>query len=484
MNDYQLISLELAVVLLAIGVLLADLWMSATQRKMLGYVAAAGVGAVLIASYLVDFPDFGFAFGKMYAMDPLAMFFKRFFLVAAIIVLLMAVDFSDRVKAGATELYVIILFALAGMMFCASANDFVLMFAALETITVSFYVLTSFMRNRLQSLEAGVKYLILGALSTGFTVFGIALVFGTANTMNFEKLMIASPDLLGNHLFLLGLLFILSGLGFKIAAFPFQSWAPDVYQGSPAPVTAFLAVGSKAAGFVLLLRLLFSGAPAVAAQWKDLLIYIAAFTILYGNLCAIPQRSLKRLLGYSSIGNAGYLLIGVAAVSKVGVTAVLFYLVGYLFTVLAAFTVISVVTRHTESDDIGAFSGLGRRSPLLAAGLTFAMVSLAGIPPLAGFFGKFMLLKAAMQGGAKFTGYYCLVGVAVFGVVVSLYYYFGVIRAMFWSREPADLSPIPVSGTMKLTLGVCMAAMLVLGVYWKPVLESASEAVAVFTRLR
>lgn len=484
MNDYSLISLELAVVLLGIGVLLADLWMSAAQRKVLGYVAAAGVGAILVASFAQDFPDVGFAFGRMFVVDSLAMFFKRFFLATAIIVLLLAVDFSDRIKAGATELYVIILFALAGMMFCASANNFVLMFAALETITVSFYVLTSFMRNRLQSLEAGVKYLILGALSTGFTVFGIALVFGTANTMEFEKLMRVAPDLVGNNLFLLGMLFVLAGLGFKIAAFPFQSWAPDVYQGSPTPVTAFLAVGSKAAGFVLLLRLLFAAVPAVAVEWKNLLIYIAAFTILYGNLCAIPQRSLKRLLGYSSIGNAGYLLIGVAAVSKVGVTAVLFYLVGYLFTVLAAFIVISLVTRHTDSDDISALAGLGRRSPLLAAGLTFAMVSLAGIPPLAGFFGKFMLLKSAVQAGASVPAYYCLVGVAIFGVVVSLYYYFGVVRAIFWSREPEDLSPIPVPGMMKLTLGVCMAAMLVLGVYWKPLLDSASQAAAVFARLR
>ncbi len=484
MNDYQLISLELAVVLLAIGVLLADLWMSAAQRKMLGYVAAAGVGAVLVASYVIDFPDYGFAFRRMYALDPLAMFFKRFFLVTAILVLLMAADFADRIKAGASELYTIILFALAGMMFCASANDFVLMFAALETLTVSFYVLTSFQRNKLQSLEAGVKYLILGALSTGFTVFGIALVFGTANTTNFEVLLGRAPELLGSHLFLIGLLFLLVGLGFKIAAFPFQIWAPDVYQGSPAPVTAFLAVGSKAAGFVLLLRLLFGGVPAVTAEWTNLLIYIASFTILYGNLCAIPQRSLKRLLGYSSIGNAGYLLIGVAAANKVGLTAVLVYLTGYLFTVLAAFTVISIVTRHTDSDDIGAFAGLGRRSPLLAAALTFAMVGLAGVPPLAGFFGKFLLMKSALQEGVSAPAYYCLIGVAVFGVVVSLYYYFGVIRAMFWSKEPADLSPIPVPGTLKLTLAVCMGAMLVLGVYWKPLIEAATQAVAVFAKVR
>ena len=197
---------------------------------------------------------------------------------------------------------------------------------------------------------------------------------------------------------------MLVGLGFKIAAFPFQIWAPDVYQGAPTPVTAFLAVGSKAAGFALLLRVLFIAVPDITAQWSNLLIIISGVSILYGNLCAIPQRNLKRLLGYSSIAHAGYMLLGVAALSAAGRSAVLYYLSGYLFTVLGAFTVICLVLRQVEGEDVGALAGLHRRSPLLAATMTLAMASLAGIPPLAGFFGKFLLLKAVIEQGPAHPG--------------------------------------------------------------------------------
>ena len=281
-----------------------------------------------------------------------------------------------------------------------------------------------------------MKYLILGALSSAFMVFGIALVWGTTGKLNFNELAAVAAQFADNKIFLLGMLLVLVGLGFKIAAFPFQIWAPDVYQGAPTPTTAFLAVGSKAAGFVLLLRVLFTAIPGVTAHWANLLIIISGITILYGNLCALPQRNLKRLLGYSSIAHAGYLLLGVAALSASGQAAVLYYLSGYLFTVLGAFTVICLVMRHLDSEDISALAGLNQRSPLLAATMTLAMVSLAGIPPLAGFFGKFLLLKAVIeQGAARIHGYYCLAFTALAGVVISLYYYFGVIRAIYWSKE-------------------------------------------------
>src|SRR5207244_7022387 len=255
------------------------------------------------------------AFKGMYVQDGLALFFKRFFLVAAIMVLLMSVEFADRIPTGISEYYTLILFALSGMMFAASANDFTLLFVSVELITVTFYVLTSFQRTRLASLEAGVKYLILGALSSAFLVFGIALVFGTTGTMNFTELAAVTAGFASNKVFLLGVLLVLVALGFKIAAFPLQIWAPDVYQGSPAPTTAFLAVGSKAAGFVLLLRVLFTAVPEIAQQWTKLLITVSAITILYGNLCALPQRNIKRLMGYSSIAHAGYMLLGIAALS-------------------------------------------------------------------------------------------------------------------------------------------------------------------------
>jgi NADH-quinone oxidoreductase subunit N len=331
-----------------------------------------------------------------------------------------------------------------------------------------------------------VKYLILGALSSSFLVFGIALIWGTTGKLNFTELAAVAAQFEGNKLFLLGVLFVMVGLGFKIAAFPFQIWAPDVYQGAPTPTTAFLAVGSKAAGFVLLLRVLFTAIPSVVHThaWANLLIMISGITILYGNLCAIPQRNIKRLLGYSSIAHAGYLLLGVAALSASGQAAVMYYLAGYLFTVLAAFTVICLVMRQTGAEDISALAGLNQRSPLLAATMTLAMASLAGIPPLAGFFGKFLLLKAVIA-QAQATGnhgYYCLVFTALAGVVISLYYYFGVIRAIYWSKDAPDLTPISLSAPAKLSIWVCVAGMFWIGLFPNTVLNLANEAAQVFSR--
>jgi NADH-quinone oxidoreductase subunit N len=353
-----------------------------------------------------------------------------------------------------------------------------LLFVSLELITVTFYVLTSFQRARLTSLEAGVKYLVIGALSTGFTVFGIALVYGISRKLDFPGLAAVASQFSDNRIFLLGLLLVMVGLGFKIAAFPFQVWAPDVYQGAPSPTTAFLAVGSKAAGFVLLLRVLFIAVPPITAQWSKLLIVISAITILYGNLCAIPQRNLKRLFGYSSIAHAGYMLLGIAALSAAGQSAVLYYLSGYLFTVLGAFTVICLVMTQVEGEDITALAGLNQRAPLLAATMTLAMVSLAGIPPLAGFFGKFLLLKAAIASGAAEPAYYWLVAVAIVGVIISLYYYFGVVRCIFWGKE-SQSGPIHTSAPVRVCLYGCVLGMLVLGLFPNWLLSAASDAVKV-----
>jgi len=478
--NYSSTILEMTVVALGLGLLMLDLWTPPGMKRQLGYAAAAALGFVLLFSFS-SFIDTGVtvtAFKGMYVQDGLALFFKRFFLVATIIVLIMSVEFADRIPTGISEYYALILFALSGMMFAASANDFTLLFVSVELITVTFYVLTSFQRSRSVSLEAGVKYLILGALASAFLVFGIALVFGTTSQMNFSELASVAPQFSSNKVFLLGLLLVLAGLGFKIAAFPFQIWAPDVYQGSPAPTTAFLAVGSKAAGFVLLLRVVFSAVPDITAHWSKLFMTISAVTILYGNLCAIPQRNLKRLLGYSSISNAGYILLGVASLSQAGNAAVLFYLGGYLFTVLAAFAVICLVMRQVEGEDLSALAGLNRRSPFLALTMTLAMVSLAGIPPLAGFFGKFLLLKAAVEQGATNHGYYWLVAIAIIGVVISLYYYFAVVRAIYWSRDTADLSPVTISAPIKVCLCVCVAGIFYLGLFPGAVINAATHAVS------
>jgi NADH-quinone oxidoreductase subunit N len=488
-----LLSHEWLVAGLGLVLLLVDLWLAPSSKHKLGYAAALGVGAILLYSLLaVKLPSSGevqYAFGKMYALDGIALFFKRFFLLAALIVLVMSVEFSDRIETGIGEFYALILFALCGMLFAASANDFALLFVSLELITVTFYVLTSFQRAKMTSLEAGVKYLIIGALSTAFTVYGIALVYGLSHTLNFSDLAAVAGGLSGNRIFLFGLLLVLAGIGFKIAAFPFQIWAPDVYQGAPVPATAFLAVGSNAAGFALLLRVLFIAVPDVTAQWANLIIVISGITILYGNLCAIPQRNVKRLLGYSSIAHAGYLLLGVAALAgtigsqaqdaKAGGSAMLYYLSGYLFTVLGAFTVVCLVMRHLDGEDVSTLAGLNQRSPLLATTMTLAMVSLAGIPPLAGFFGKFLLLKSIIQQGPVRPGCYCLAFTALAGVVISLYYYFGVVRAIYWSSDVPDRSPIAISKPIRVSIYGCIAGMFYLGLFPNALVDMASQAVTV-----
>jgi NADH-quinone oxidoreductase subunit N len=476
--------MEVCVMALGLVVLLADLWLPPERKRLLGYAAAAGLGLLL----LVNLSGYGSctvqgnAFHDMFVQDALSIFFKRFFLLAAIIVLLMIAEFSDQIAAGISEYYSLVLFALLGMLFAASANNFALLFVSLELITVSFYILTSFQRGRVVSLEAGVKYLIIGALSTSFTVFGIALVCGTSDKFDFTELSAVAAQMGGNKLFLFGLLFVMVGLGFKIAAFPFQIWAPDVYQGAPTPTTAFLAVGSKAAGFVLLLRVLFMAVPAITEQWVNVIIIISGITILYGNLCAIPQQNMKRLLGYSSIAHAGYLLLGVAAMAGAktsdGGAAMLYYLSGYLFTVLAALLVVTLVLRHLETENISGLAGLGQRSPLLGATMTLSMVSLAGLPPLAGFFGKFLLLKSVIDLGPMNHGYYCLAFTALVGVVISIYFYFGVVRAIYWGHAN-DTMPIQISGPMRFAIFLCIAGMFWLGLFpsgWLQVAKNSAAA--------
>ena len=474
--------MEVSVIGLGLVLMLADLFVPAERRRFIGYAAIIALCVILMTSLSGNGSCslVGTAFHGMFINDGLSLFFKQFFLIATILVLFMTAEFSDSVASGSVaEYYSLIVFALAGMLFAASANDFTMLFVSIELITVTFYVLVSFQRSKIKSLEAGVKYLILGALSSAFMVFGIALIWGLTGKLNFTDLAQVAPQFANDRLFLIGVLLVLVGLGFKISAFPFQIWAPDVYQGAPTPTTAFLAVGSKAAGFVLLLRVLFTAVPSVTEHWSGLLIVISGITILYGNLCALPQRNLKRLLGYSSISHAGYLLLGVAALSASGQAAVLYYLAGYLFTVIASFMVITLVLRHLDTEDVSGLAGLSQRSPLLATAMTVSMVSLAGLPPLAGFFGKFLLLKAVIEQGPNNHAYYWLAFIALVGVIISIYYYFNVVRAIFWSKDPVDLSPITLSAPAKLTVWACIAGIFWLGLFPNTVLDLANQAVTV-----
>jgi len=476
--NLAMISLELAVIGLAMAVLLADLWTPKSYKHWLGYLAAIGLLVILAASFcpaLATPPTVGFS--GMFAHDGLALFFKRIFLAVGLLVVLMAAEHHDRLPAGIGEFFTITLIALAGMMFAASANDFVMVFVAMEMMSVSFYVLVSFQRGRSSSLEAGVKYLILSALSAAILVFGIALIFGTSGRTNFAAVSSEANRLAQNRAFWLGAMLVLLGLAFKISAFPMQMWTPDVYQGAPTPVTAFLAIGSKTAGFVLVLRVLFVAAPALAQHWSLLFTWTAALTILYGNLCAIPQRSLKRLLGYSSIAHAGYILLGIAALSASGSAAVLYYLTGYAFTLAVVFLVLCLIAR--ESDDIAVLAGLNKRSPLLALGLALGIISLAGIPPMVGFFGKLLLFKSVLERAAFDRVYLWLTLTAIAGVVISYYYYFGIIRAIYWSEDGPDMTPIAISAPMKISVIACIAVILYLGIFPNAALAAATEAVKV-----
>ncbi len=479
----SLMFLEILVALAGLGILVGDLWTPDKHKKKLGYGAAAFLGILFLISFQVQVGNVKYAFGGMYILDSLAIFFKRVFLLAGGVVMLMAVEFTPKIKRGVSEFYALLLFALAGMMIAASAYDFSLLFVTLELITITFYILASYLRSETASLEAGVKYLILGALSSAVLVFGIALLFGSTSALSFleitETLGQSSGSLASNPLAIAGAVLVFAGLAFKLAIFPFQFWAPDVYQGAPSPVTAFLAVGSKAAGMVLVLRVLFQALPSITLNWSAFLATLAIFTILYGNLAAIPQKNLKRMLGYSSIAQAGYLMMGIVAMSSAGASAILFYLVGYAVTVLSAFLTLTLCVNAIGSSEIKSLSGLMDRSPLLASTMILAMVSLAGIPPLVGFFGKFMLIQSVVESAP--AGWGCLVVAAIIGVVASLYYYLGVVRAIIWDKSPnTELEKIQISTPSQALLYAGIFMMIYLGFFQNQVVEAAQNAASVF----
>ncbi|HON09113.1 MAG TPA: NADH-quinone oxidoreductase subunit N, partial [Verrucomicrobiota bacterium] len=332
-----------------------------------------------------------------------------------------------------------------------------------------------FKKQNRESLEAAIKYLIFGAVSSAFLIFGIALVYGTSGTMAFSGIAKSlGGSALHSAIFHTGLGMILVGLGFKIAMVPFQLWVPDVYQGAPSPTTAFLATGSKAAGFVLIIRLFLNTAEPAIELWREQLIVIAILTILYGNLCAIPQRNIKRLIGYSSIAHAGYLLMGVATIASDGIASILYYLVVYMLAVVAMFGVIAVLFKGDDYD-IGKFSGLHQRSPFLAMIMTIALASLAGIPPLAGFFGKFLLIKSAALQVNLTSSYYYLVAIAIIGVAISIYYYFKIIKLIYWG-ESTEEAKISISYPLVILLALCAVGMLYYGIIPSELVDAAKLA--------
>ena len=483
--NLSLISLEIGVALIGVLVLLADLWTPKARKRQLGWFVVLGL-AVLFGLSLRKLTGGGAAQILGYTKDSLTVFFQGFFIMAGILVTLLTISYADRIRSGISEMYALTCFALTGMLFAAGATSFLMLFVAVELITITFYVLTSFERNRLRSIEAGVKYLILGAAASAVMVFGIAFIYGSTGTFEFSEVTqhLKADETQHLPLFRLGMLLLLGGLAFKIAAVPFQLWVPDVYQGAPTPVTAFLATGSKAAGFVLLLRVLHETSLIMLEEsWlRQLLAVMAGATILYGSLCALRQRNLKRLLGYSGIASAGYVMLGVVALNAEGTQAVLFYLAGYLFAVLAAFTVIAMVTEKADDEDISVLTNLHQRSPLFAITLTLAILSLAGVPPLAGFFGKFLLLKAAFGAAGSDPIMPWVIGIAIVGVVISLFYYFGVVREIYWgtgqswTEKKPETNSIECPDTADIVVLVCVFGLLALGIFPEPVLNLVEDA--------
>jgi NADH-quinone oxidoreductase subunit N len=463
--------IELLVLALGLLMLVLESFAEKGDRKRFAWIGIVGLAIMFL---IVQSIAPGASGMNSYVIDSSALFFKKFVLLTTMVVLIMSIDYADIIKkyvpgssaeSGLGEFYALPVLTCAGMMWMASAVDFILIFASLELVTISFYVLVSYMRRNAASLEAGVKYLILGALSTGFTVYGITWIYGVTGQTNLNAIQQALPSIpLGNQQALLfGTLLVLVGLGFKIAAAPFQFWVPDVYQGAPTPITAFLSVGSKAVGFIVLVRVVnaFQTLPAIGDKLIAALIILAAATLIYGNLAALPQTNFKRLLAYSSIGHAGYLLIAVAGIgAKDSLQAVVVYLGAYLVMTLLSFLVLVIVAKHSEGDDIVHFNGLAKRSPFLAFGLLVSMMSLAGVPLTAGFLGKFLVFKVAFE-----TQQFFLIALGIITVGCGFYYYLKVVKAMYWQPAAPNLAAIPVSKLSFATIIILVLLVFILGIF-------------------
>ena len=468
--DWNLVWLEVTIASILVGLIIVDILLPKdTKEDWIGKLSFVGLAAAF-GVWFSQYPMTGVTFGKMFVADSLSWFFKGFFLVAMIFVFAMAQQFFKSMGERKNEFYLLLWLALLGMCFVASSADFLVLFISVEILTISLYVMTTYLRSAKHSIEAGMKYLILGALSSGFFLFGLSFIYGSTHSTSFGAVQAYANTHAMNATMLFGILMVFSAVGFKIAAVPFQMWVPDVYQGAPTPVTALLSVGSKAAGFVMLIRLFFGVFAAWHVQWSVLFAILAAVTMSYGNLCAMFQTNIKRLLGYSSIGHAGYLLMGATAGSMLGLSAINFYLLGYLFTNLAAFLVIVLFFLAVQSDEIEDYAGLSKRSPLLAAVLLLALVSLAGVPPLAGFFGKFTLLMATVN-----SGFVWLALVAGVNIVISLYYYMKVAQRLYVDA-PKTVTPISVSMPMRVLFAVAIIAMIGIGTFQGPFLDAALTA--------
>ena len=459
-------------------VLLLDLLPPRTKDH-LGGVALAGIVLALLASvWLWAGGTDVRAFRDMVLLDRYALFFHFVICYAAALAVLLSIDYLRRNGVESGEYYALLLFSTTGMMLLASAGDLLVVFLGIELMSLSLYVLAGLFKMRLASGEASMKYFLLGAFATGFLLYGIALIYGATGSTNFDRIAAAAGARPRDTLLTIGLGLLLVGFGFKISSVPFHMWAPDVYEGAPTSVTALIATGSKAAAFAALIRVLTVALRAAQPDWSVLLWAVAAVTMTAGNVIAIAQSNLKRMLAYSSIAHVGYMLVGLVAGGAAGAGAVLFYLLAYTFTTAGAFGAILLVERSDgEAVEVGDYAGLARRNPVLAATLGLFLLSLVGIPPLAGFVGKFYLFGSAVR-----AGYLWLTVLGVLNSAIAAYYYLRVIVYMYMHEpEGVEVRLVP-SFAGGIALAIAVVGIVLLGVMPAPFAELAQVAVAPLVR--
>ena len=483
LHSIMIVMPELVLALLGFLLLVVGLLKRTEIAKI---VSLLTIFAFVITAGLVVSPErlsylFGgrlpaFAFSGMFVDDGLARFAKLLMLSGASLALMLSWSYLKEEKIDHPEYPVLVLFATLGMMLMVSANDLLSLYVGLELQSLALYVLAAFRRDDAKSSEAGLKYFVLGALSSGLILYGISLIYGYAGTTDFVNLAYALRDAPADHLSLIfGVVFICAALAFKVSAVPFHMWTPDVYEGAPTPVTAFFASSSGIAGLILLARLLHLPLIGLSHDWGQIIMFISVASMLLGGFAGLVQTNVKRLMAYSSIANVGYLLAGLAVLSKAGLQAMLVYLSIYFINTLGAFGVILCLRKQGKAvERIADLAGLAKTNPLLALAMAIFMFSLAGVPPLAGFFGKYTVFLAAVQ-----AGQIALAIVAVLTSVVAAYYYLRVVKLMYFDEAKTPIDALPDYG-VKLTVGFAAVYMLVFTLWPSPIVNGALKAVTSF----
>jgi len=473
--DLRAIGPALVLAITGVVVLLLDLLPPRDRKDHLGLVGLAGVVASLVLTLRMWGAD-ARAFRGMVALDGYALFFNLVIGYATGLVLLLSMDYVRRQGMESGEFYILVLFSAVGMLLMASATDLIVIFLALETMSLSLYVLAGFFRGRIEAGEASMKYFLLGAFASGFFLYGIALIFGATGSTNLDRIAAAIAAGAGRDpLLVIGAGLLLVGFGFKISSVPFHLWTSDVYEGAPTAITAFIATGSKAAAFAALLRVLTASVRAAPLDWAALLSVLAVLSMTVGNVIAIAQQNLKRMLAYSSIAHVGYMLVGVVAGGTLGHGSVLFYLLVYTFTTGGAFGAILLLEKNgREAVRLADYGGLALRHPMMALALSVFLLSLIGIPPTAGFVGKFYLFGAAVR-----AGYVWLAVIGALNSALAAYYYLRLIVYMYM-RDPDPGGPTVMvpSFAGSLALVVAVWGVVQLGVLPAPLLDLAQAAVA------